>query len=589
MGGLAEPKRNTAAIESFLGALVKGAKTVSLYRSGHTVIEQVVARVNQLLRAAVGEEPNLVLAVKARSVLCDEEPLPGTEEVVAFASSLHMMGIGQVLFTTRVTDASLLEFMSLLVRKPDEQHTLTDLQREVQSARIEGMQLESILSFVVTGETDEASQKPGQLSEEQVLAFTAAATLPDFLGLLLKQNELLTSKEAEAISELLDGVLNRDVAVEEFEGRLPWPAYDPRIRARWDGLRPAAQAPERWTRDLLVSQLSGIRTDERTRMHDHHTHETWDSFQYALDQVHGILAKPVGAKQPQYALAAYARLLGDLGRTGSLPKLFAECAIWRGMAADPRWASYLAVLRKEVQSRIPTPLLAASIVAHLETMEPDSTGFEELRDFILTVGRGLVPLLIEELRKVTDRTQRQKVCALLAAVCRHFGGEQLVAALKDPDYFLVLQMAGILAELALPDAVRQLAPLLKHEHPKVRAAVVRALARLGGAAAAEAVFLFIATHPDPEESKPAVTALSLMTEPEIPGKLMEAYRRNEDYELRVAVVTALGRFPGRETAAFLKPLTAATFWEWVTRRNKELRETAKRSLKQLAEGKKDGA
>ena len=98
-----------------------------------------------------------------------------------FGSTLHTLGIGQILFTNRVAKEGIYEFLKILTIKPDEQNSLTSIQQAIQKTRIDGMQLSFVLSFVATGETEESSQSPGQLTEEQITAFINAETMPDFL------------------------------------------------------------------------------------------------------------------------------------------------------------------------------------------------------------------------------------------------------------------------------------------------------------------------------------------------------------------------------------------------------------------------
>ncbi|MFH1726415.1 MAG: HEAT repeat domain-containing protein [Elusimicrobiota bacterium] len=589
-GDKAELKRRQDAVGVFVGSLVKGSRTISLYHAGHSVIPQVVGRVNQLLRAAIGEEPNLMLEVKAKSVLFEEGPLNETPEVVSLAASLHTLGIGQVLFTNRLTDEGMTQFMGILVWKPDEKRTLTDLQKAIQELRIDGMQLVSIMSFVVTGEQDEAQQEPGKLSEEQITAFTSAKTLPDFLHLLAKQNEPLTSKDAESISTLLDQVLYHDISLEQFLGSMPWSFYDPRIRACWDRFQRDLGGRKKWDRHALASQLTTFDANDLAALQERQSHEAKAAFRYALSEVHAILAKPAGDKQPKFALYAYARLLADLGRTGNLPPLLKEYEMWHRLASDPKWGSYLAILKTYVQDKVPTPALAQSMAAHLGAVEPGSEALQELHDFVLTVGRKIVPLLLDEIRRAADKQLRKKLSSLLAAVSRPFGPKALIDALGDEDYFLVVEVIGILDEMHYGEIVKHVAPLLRHQHPKVRGAAVRAAGRAGGPDAVEALASFIASGRYPEEAKLAVTALSLIGEPDVDARLIDSYHQNQEHQIRLAVVTALGRLPSALTRDFLEGVARRTWrewlnvWrEWIPGAKKSLRLAALASLNQIEE------
>ncbi|MFA5141228.1 MAG: HEAT repeat domain-containing protein [Elusimicrobiota bacterium] len=577
------------AIEAFLGALVKGAKTVSLYKEGHPLIQQVVGRVNGVLKAAVGQDPNLTLDIKAKSVLIEESPLAETPETAFFASSLHLLGVGQILFSARLSDEGLLQFMRLLVAKPESGKTLTDLQKAVQDVRIDGLQMSFILSFVVTGEQQEDARQAGQLTEEQIQAFMRAPTLPDLLLLLYKQNEPLTNKEAESITALLGSVLGQEIPREEFQEKMPWSRYDPRIRACWDRLLGEAQAADGGRRETLVSELSLLSSADAASMRSPRVHEAAAAFQYSLDQLHALIANPAGDRQPKFAALAYMRLLADLARRGDAGRLFAESELWQRLEADPLWSAHMLTLKKDIQERLPTPAVAEGVGARIASVVPQSEEFKRMLGFCAALGPKMAPGLLECLRKAPDRSAREKLCSFLAALSRSTGPDALIAGLADEDYFMVVNIIGILTEMGLPDLVNHLGPLLRHRHPKVRAAAVRGLGRSGGACAAEALAAFILAGIHPEEERLAVTTLSLLTEPGVDAMLIAAFERNKDYETRVGIVTALGRLPGPRTKEFLEAVARQSWYEWLTGLNKSLRLAARASLKQISREPDHGA
>lgn len=572
-------QKKHAAIELFVRGLVKGARSVSLYKEGHAMVAQITTRVLALLAAARGREVSLSLDVKAKEAQLDGEPLPNTAEITEFASSLHTLGVGQITFSDRLQDAGMLELMRLLVLKPDDANPLELLQKKVQEAKIDGLQIVSKMSFV---ETEEVSQqKPGELSEEQLQAFCAAASIPDFLTLLFKQNEPISSKEGAALTNLLDSALNREISAEALREKLPWSCYDPRILARFDELLADIRERRKWSGPALVCELSTFSNEDLAFLESGAEHRADAAFRLAVDQVHAILENPVGERQPKFALQAYARLLEDEGRAGALESLLAESAIWRKMAGDAKWGSYLAVLKHDVQERVPSAALSKALVAKLVAHEPESAAFKELEDFTLSLGDKMTPLLMEDLRGVQDKDGRRRLAALLARVCRTLDVKPVLDAISDPDYFHVMQALGILVEMGHPNAAECAARLLEHEHPKVRQTSLQTLRRLGGEVAVEGIYAFIASGKHPEETKLAVTTLSLIPGKTVADKLIAVYGRNEDYETRVAIATALGRFPGEKVVEFLQPLAAWNWWEWITGTNKDLRQAARTSLHQL--------
>ena len=581
-------KRRREAIEGFLGALVKGSRTVTLYKEGHSIVGQVTGRVNQLLKNAIGEEPNLPLELKSKRILFEEEELTESPETVLFATALHSLGVGQVVFTPRLSDEGLLGFMRLLVWKPTADKSLSDMQKELSTRRIDGLQIISILSFVVTGEQEEDSRNPGELTEEQIAAITSAGTAPDFLYLLLKQAEAVNNKAAEEIVQILDQALNRDIPIEQFEAAMPWDSYDERLRARWDALRADFERADRNTRPALVGRLTLIDEASLSARKDHAAHDALSSFSHARDALRTVLRNPVGEQQPRFALFAYARLLEDLGRIGDLKALLEEFGMWRELAADPRWRPQLEELKRQVQAKVPSFALAANLARAATEREPGDESLQTLHDFVLTVGATTMPPLLEEFRKTTGKEERARLTKFLAGLYARFGSDSLLERLKDPDYFFVIGVIGILVELGVEDLAERIGFLLDHEHEKVRAAVIQTFRRVGGPVAARALADFIASGKHDEQAQIAVTTLSLLPGEGVDDLLVEAYGKNDDYEVRIAIVTALGRHPGPDTADFLRTVSQATlkerildFFAQIRGAKESLRVVALKSLKQI--------
>lgn len=581
-------RKRREAVETFLASMVKGSRTIVLYAQGHALIPQMVERVRVLLLAAVGEEPNIQLDVKAKQVLFEEEPLTEAPEVVSFAMTLHNLGIGNAVLTSRVSTEGLEQFMRLLTWKADEKRTLSDLQKAVQEVRIDGLQLISIMSFVVTGEQEESVARPGQLSEEELQALEAAATVPDFLHILLRRNELLTSREAEQLSAVFDQVLSGDLAWEDFEVQMPWALYDPRVRARWDAFRGALAARTKWTHSLLVSAMGLADKADRAALADHHTHDGPTSAEHALKSVHALLDRPVGERQPKFALQAYRRLLEDMARSGRLGAVLAEYRLWRERGGDPRWGAYLAALHADLQRLLPTPMIAEALVRRLGEKGGEAGVADELREFAASLGPEVMPLLVDEMRRLTDKAAQKGLGSLLAQLARTLGSGAVAEALKDEDYYVVIQALAILDEVGGPELSARTAPLLRHGHPKVRALAIRMLGKIGGPVSAKELAAAVSSGEHPDEARLAAQTLSLIMNVEADKLLLAAYRANDNYETRVAVAVALSRCPTLEVEAFLVSITSQSFKEWLkglfgrfTGAPKDLREAALHSLEEI--------
>ncbi|MBI5882965.1 MAG: HEAT repeat domain-containing protein [Elusimicrobia bacterium] len=590
-----EANRRKTAVQAFLASLMTSAKTSVLYKPGHTMVLQIADRMIALLLKTLGGEQTLTLEVKARTVIIEDIVLPESAEVSAFASSLHTLGVGGVLFTNRISQEGMCEFFRALTAKPDEKRTLSDLQKTLQNTRIEGLTLSFILSFVTTGETEVKEQKPGSLTEDQIAAFLKAPILPDFMTLILHQNEDLRGKEAESVTSLIERLLYREVSVEKFEEGMPWDLYDPRIKGRWlefrrlmewkpkvRGRRSDKAAVPAWSRPVLASWAAVFVDTDLERVHDHRVHEHKESMIWALEETHRILDHPVGPSQPKFALAAYLRLLQGFSRDGRVDILLAEFDRWRAMESDPAFAKAFAGFRDGVREKVLGPVFAEQFVQHLSTLPLASAEvLRKVADFCLFLGDDIMPLLLEELRRLSDKDLRARFCVLIAAVARVMGFDLLLKTLSDADWFLVTNVIGILAEIGRPEAAKQVAPVLMHGHAKAREAAMKFLTKYGGDDAADGLAHFIAATPHREETAKAVIALSLLRAAGIDKRLLEAYPKVPDYGTKVSIVMALGRFPGPEAIRFLKQTARRTWYEVFTGLNKELRHAAKHALEQM--------
>ncbi len=101
------------------------------------------------------------------------------------------------------------------------------------------------------------------------------------------------------------------------------------------------------------------------------------------------------------------------------------------------------------------------------------------------VASAAVPLLIERLATAESIGERQRCCDALAEVGG--GVDTLLQALGDSRWYVVRNVALVLGELRLDEAVRPLARCLMAAEPRVRDAAARALDQIDSAAAAGAL------------------------------------------------------------------------------------------------------
>ena len=578
-------QQNKGAIETFIGSLMPSAKMMSLYKPGHPAIVPITERVKNVLMKALGPDTTLVVDIKGKNVAVEDLTLAETRDINLFAGTLHTFGVGQVLFTNRLTGEGMYEFLKVLLLKPAENKTLTSIQQELQKLKIPGLQMSFVVSVVDAGNTGIADQKPGQLSEEQVTAFTRAETVQDFLLLLLRQNEPLTGKAAEAVTAALDNTLNREMSLEQFQAAMPWDLYDPRIRACWYSFMQRHHwAPKdrknkslpRLDRKSVVSQAGLFLNADLEVLKVRTTQDKPQAIRFALETIHGVLQNPSVPVQAKLALMAYGRLLSELGKDGDIQSLFSEFKKWQ----EPKPLSE--VIMKILEEKVASPVLAENLLGHLGAQPEKTAGFAEVENFVAVLGVKNLPLFIEQLRDLEDVHKRRKLCLLLTTVCKKLGSVQpLVPALADPDWFLVRNVVMILGDANFPETAGLVAPALLHAHPKVREAAVRSLGKAGGPVAADALASFIVKWENREETFMAITALSLLPLPGIEGKLIEIYKKVDHYETRVTVAAALSRVVSPASLEFLGVISKKTFLELITGANKVLRNTARDSFEKV--------
>jgi len=575
-------QQKKGSIETFIGALMPSARMVSLYKPGHPAILPIAARVTNLLLKTLGQDTTLVVDIKGKTVSVDEEALAETKDINAFGGALHTLGIGQVLFTNRLTGEGVYEFLKVLLLKADEKKNLTSIQQELQKLKIAGLLMSFVTSVVDSGETGIADQEPGRLSEEQVLAFTRAETLQDLLLLLFRQNEPLTGKIAESVTAFLDDALNRAISLEQFQASMLWDFYDPRIRACWDrfmqkqerAAKSRGKGPfQKWDRNSVISQAGLFRDADLEVLRVRTTQGKPEAIRFALETIHGVLQNASIQVQAKLALMAYGRVLRELGNDGDIRTLFSEFKKWQ----EPKPLS--GIVMKIMGEKVLSPVLAKNIVIHMSGQEEKTAGFAEIEDLVAVLGLNSIPLFMEELRELADIQNRRKLCRLLTSLCKRLQNVQfLVPVLSDPDWFLVRNAVLILGDVNLPGTAKLIAPALRHEHERVREETIRSLGKIGDAAAVDALASFIAKCDDPGETSMAVTALSLQPKPGIDEKLIQAFNGTGQYDTRVAIAAALSRVVTPASIKFLSVVAKKSFMEMITGRNKELRKAAQESF-----------
>jgi len=402
--------------------------------------------------------------------------------------------------------------------------------------------------------------------------------VPDFLCLLLQQNERLPGRQARFITDLLVSALHREISAQKFEADMLWSRLDPRIRERWVRFQDDLHKRAKWDRPALVSELATLTEDDLERIRSQRSLRPREALLYALDKARSVLKHPVGEKQPRFSLLAYSGMLFDLGASGSIGVLLEEHAFFKSLGSEGGMGDHQAALAKLVEEKVPSHGLAAGLASWLDAVGPETEQFRQAVEFAVWLGAKIVPLLVDQLRQSPNKAARRGLCSLLAALSRKFGERPLLSALADSDHEQVIQALRILSDLGLPDTVQHISALLYHPEPRVREAAVQALGRIGGPVVVNALIRFVKARVPSAEALRALAAVSSLREEGVAGKLLEAYPR-VGYEVQVGIVSALGRFQDDGTRAFLEPIAKGTLMERLKGRNKELRLAARAALK----------
>src|SRR5438445_2813520 len=153
-------------------------------------------------------------------------------------------------------------------------------------------------------------------------------------------------------------------------------------------------------------------------------------------------------------------------------------------------------------------------------------------------GAGGVEVLMDLLVAAPTMDERRSAFDAL----RHMteGTEQLVHALEHREWFVVRNVAELLGELGLDDAVPALARRLEHEDERVRKAVALALAKIGTRAAVEP--LRRALHdPSPEVRMQVALGIGGQKSAALAMPLVVAMDEEKDEAVSRELILALGR------------------------------------------------
>jgi HEAT repeat protein len=185
-----------------------------------------------------------------------------------------------------------------------------------------------------------------------------------------------------------------------------------------------------------------------------------------------------------------------------------------------------------------SPGVAGVLTARLRSAARDEARQEELVRVIRRLGDEMVRSVADALTMTDDRAERRVLLRALSALAPD-NPEIVRELLDDPRWFVVRNAVQVVGETGDEEAVQHLTAPLAHDHPKVRREVLVALARIGGGDAAM-LALSKVEDPAPEVRAAAAMALGELRLQRAQRPLLEQLEREEDEDVAVQIVRALG-------------------------------------------------
>jgi len=178
------------------------------------------------------------------------------------------------------------------------------------------------------------------------------------------------------------------------------------------------------------------------------------------------------------------------------------------------------------------------MIRRLAARDPEEGG-PSLVDAARLLGRSMATALGRALARNPARGTRRACVDALIAIGE--GASSIAARLADDGrWFVARNGVLVLGEVGGSRAIERVTPALGHAHPRVRREAVHALGKLGGETAAQLVYGMI-DDPDPEVRLAAALAAGTMRVERALKPLLNLLDREDDPDVVIAVLTALGQ------------------------------------------------
>jgi hypothetical protein len=298
---------------------------------------------------------------------------------------------------------------------------------------------------------------------------------------------------------------------------------------------------------------------------------------FAAEEIAAQLAEATSAPPPAPLAAVIADLALDPSRADVLDRATAAAELVRGELDAGRVSAGLASAAELVrlEGRLPEGSARRSfaiVLNRLLTRALLHTAAERSRDpeqgyparLVLARGGGeTTEVLLERLIQAQTIGERRHYFDLLRDAGD--GVRQVILMLGHPEWFAVRNVAELLGELRVAEAVPPLARTLRHPDPRVRRAAALALARIGTPDTLEHLGALL--RDDDAEIRTAVAAAIGGHEMEtLAMPLVVAVEREADPRVRLEFYRALGRLGSATALQALARGATPPRWRWWKRR-----------------------
>jgi len=184
-------------------------------------------------------------------------------------------------------------------------------------------------------------------------------------------------------------------------------------------------------------------------------------------------------------------------------------------------------------------LLKGGLLRQVAMLLPRKRGrIDEYEAVLMRAGEDGADALIEQLTQATTAEDWRTYYSLLVRL--RAGVSALVHMLGDHRWYVVRNAADLLGEMQAREGEQALVGLLRHADERVRRAASTALVRIGTPRAVQAVHEVLRDE-SREMRLLAATALGARKDHPTAQTLVGAYETEEDEEVQLAIVAALGR------------------------------------------------